>query len=215
MGQPLATTRFAMRPRAEVLAPEDDLRTELAEMRGDIARLSAELAEMRAHAATLEALALEDPLTGLLNRRGFLRDLSRAIAYRARYGTPAALLLVDLDRFKPINDTFGHEVGDRALEHLALLFRHNIRSSDSVGRLGGDEFGLILWQVDEEAAARKAQALGAIIAETPFETAGLALPLSASIGVTHLLAEDSPDEALRRADEAMYRQKADRGAPER
>jgi diguanylate cyclase (GGDEF)-like protein len=196
--------------RAALALSQDDLRAELGELRGEIERLSAELEEMRNHTATLEALALEDPLTGLLNRRGFMRDLSRAIAYRARYGTPTALMLADLDRFKPINDTYGHEVGDRALEHLSGLLRGNIRASDCLGRLGGDEFALILWQVDEELACRKAAALQAIVAATPLTVGGLTLPLGASIGVTLLEPADTPEEALMRADQAMYRQKAER-----
>jgi diguanylate cyclase (GGDEF)-like protein len=212
MGLSRPATGFAMNRATARAFPQDDLRAELGELRGEVERLSAELEEMRNHAATLEALAVEDPLTGLLNRRGFMRDLSRAIAYRARYGTPAALMLADLDRFKPINDTYGHEVGDRALEHLSGLLRGNIRASDCLGRLGGDEFALILWQVDDEIARRKAASLQAIVAATPLPVAGLTLSLSTSIGVTLLKPEDTPEEALMRADQAMYRQKAERKA---
>jgi diguanylate cyclase (GGDEF)-like protein len=206
----LAPDRIRMTRSTALALPQDDLRAELGELRGEVERLSAELEEMRGHAATLETLALEDPLTGLLNRRGFMRDLSRAIAYRARYGTPAALMLADLDRFKPINDTYGHEVGDRALAHLSGLLRGNIRASDCLGRLGGDEFALILWQVDDEIARRKAASLQAIVAATPLAVGGLILPLGASIGVTLLEAGDTPEEALMRADQAMYRQKMER-----
>jgi diguanylate cyclase (GGDEF)-like protein len=197
--------------RSTALAlPRDDFRAELDELRGRVERLSTELHEMRGHAATLEALALEDPLTGLLNRRGFMRDLSRAIAYRARYGPPAVLMLADLDCFKAINDTYGHEVGDRALAHLAALVRGNIRASDSLGRIGGDEFALILWQVDEEIARKKAAALEAIVAAAPLAIGGLTLRLGASIGLTLIEPGDTPEEALMRADQAMYRQKAER-----
>ena len=197
--------------RASALkAPKDDLREEVSELRTELERLAGELEEMRSHAATLESLALEDPLTGLLNRRGFMRDLSRAIAYRARYDTPIALLMSDLDRFKTINDTYGHEVGDRALEHLATLLRSNIRSSDCLGRLGGDEFALILWQVDEDTARAKAASLRAMVAGTPLQVAGLSLTLSTSIGVAALEVADTPEQALMRADQAMYRQKAER-----
>jgi diguanylate cyclase (GGDEF)-like protein len=197
--------------RSTALAPpQDDVRAELGELRCEIERLSAELEEMRNHAATLESLALEDPLTGLLNRRGFMRDLSRAIAYRARYGTSAALMLADLDRFKPINDTYGHEVGDRALEHLSALLRGNIRTSDCLSRLGGDEFALILWQVDEDIAGKKAASLQALVEGTPLQVGGLTLALGASIGVTLLEPRDTPEEALMRADQAMYRRKAER-----
>jgi diguanylate cyclase (GGDEF)-like protein len=121
-------------------------------------------------------------------------------------------MLADLDRFKPINDTYGHEIGDRALEHLSALIRGNIRASDCLGRLGGDEFGLILWQVDEEPALKKAASLEAIVAATPLQLAGLTLPLGTSIGTTLLEPRDTPEEALMRADQAMYRRKAERKA---
>src|SRR5829696_7322323 len=191
---PPVTNGFAMMRASALKAPKDDLREEVSELRTELERLAGELEEMRSHAATLESLALEDPLTGLLNRRGFMRDLSRAIAYRARYDTPIALLMSDLDRFKPINDTYGHEVGDRALEHLAVILR----------------------QVDEDTANAKAASLRAMVAGTPLQVAGLTLTLSTSIGVAALEAADTPEQALMRADQAMYRQKAERrrGAPD-
>lgn len=199
-------------PRQEAPQGLPDVRAEIGELRTEVERLAVELEQMRAHASLLESLALEDPLTGLLNRRGFFRDLSRAIAFRARYGTPVALLLADLDRFKPINDEHGHEVGDRALAHLAGILRGNVRASDSVGRLGGDEFALILWQMDEGNAAVKTAALQALVARSPLTVGGATLTLAASIGVTMLEPMDSPEEALSRADQAMYAQKAARRA---
>lgn len=190
--------------------PSQDARDELGELRSEVARLAAELEATRAQVATLAALALEDPLTGLLNRRGFFRELSRAIAYRTRYGTEAALMLADLDRFKPINDAHGHAVGDRALQHLAAVLRGSVRASDSVGRLGGDEFALILWKVDEAAARQKAVALEAAVASSPVATEAATLALGVSIGVAMLQPADTTDSALARADAAMYVRKAER-----
>jgi diguanylate cyclase (GGDEF)-like protein len=158
----------------------------------------------------LESLAQEDALTGLLNRRGLFRDLARAIAYRSRYGTPVALLLADLDGFKSINDQHGHEAGDRALVHVSGLLREHVRASDSVGRLGGDEFSVLLWQVTEEAARHKAEALEAKIATSPLVFAGREIPLGSSFGVTLLDPGDTPEAALARADRAMYDRKAER-----
>lgn len=193
------------------MRPESgDLRAEVGELRTAVERLAVELAEMKAHAAALEALAHEDPLTGVHNRRGFVRDLTRAIAFGARYGTPAALLLADMDRFKPINDTYGHEVGDRALAHLAALLRRNVRASDSIGRLGGDEFALIIWQVDAPIALTKAIALEAMVAGSPLPHGEAQIPLSISVGCTMLEARDTPEAALARADREMYRRKAAR-----
>jgi diguanylate cyclase (GGDEF)-like protein len=197
------------------LTKPQDVRAELDALRREVDRLAAELTDMRAHASLLESLALEDPLTGLLNRRGFFRDLSRAIAYRARYGTAIGVLLADLDSFKAINDRHGHEVGDKVLVHLASLLRSNVRASDSVGRLGGDEFAVIIWQIDEASARLKAQSLEGIVAATPWIEGSLALPLGSSIGFTMLEARDSVEEALARADRAMYERKAARKAAPR
>jgi diguanylate cyclase (GGDEF)-like protein len=194
------------------LSESNDVRAELDALRTEVERLAAELVDMRAHASLLESLAQEDPLTGLLNRRGFFRDLARAVAYRARYGTPVGLLLADLDAFKPINDQYGHEVGDKALVHLATLLRNNVRASDSVGRLGGDEFGVILWQVDETTAWQKAASLEAMIASSPLIEGSLKLALGSSIGATVLEPKDTAEDALARADRAMYARKQERRA---
>jgi diguanylate cyclase (GGDEF)-like protein len=190
--------------------PAQDLDDEVRELRARVDCLAAELDEARAYAARLEAMAHEDSLTGLLNRRGFVRDLTRAVAFGSRYDAEAALLLVDLDQFKPVNDRFGHPIGDRALRHVADILRRNVRASDSVGRLGGDEFALIIWQVDEVTAQQKARAIEDMIAATPLAAGGHALLLGASVGVTFLQGEDTADEALARADRAMYARKTER-----
>jgi diguanylate cyclase (GGDEF)-like protein len=188
-----------------------DVCAELGALRDEVGRLTAELAALRAHASMLESLAQEDPLTGLLNRRGFHRDLARAIAHRTRYGTTMAVLLADLDAFKPVNDTYGHEAGDRALLHVARLLRANVRASDSVGRLGGDEFALILWHADGAAAWQKARSLETLVAASPLVLDGVALRLGCSVGTTLLEPDDTAERALARADRAMYGRKAERG----
>jgi diguanylate cyclase (GGDEF)-like protein len=185
---------------------------ELEDLRGRVERLSAALDAARAEAAQLEALAHEDALTGILNRRGFLRDLTRALAYGSRYNAPAALLICDLDAFKLVNDRYGHPVGDRALRHAADLLRAHIRTSDSVGRLGGDEFALVIWQVDSAQAEHKARTIEDLIAAEPLALDRRSLRLGASVGFTLLRADDGPDEALARADRALYARKAERGA---
>lgn len=167
---------------------------------------------MRSHTAVLESLAHEDPLTGMLNRRGFLREISRALAYVARYKTPVALLLSDLDRFKPINDTYGHAVGDTALLHFATVLKEHVRASDSIARLGGDEFALILWQLDESMALHKAALLQEVVSETPLVTEGVELRLGTSIGVAMFRPDETPEDLLARADAAMYSDKSERRA---
>ena len=195
--------------------PAEDVETELRDLRARVSRLTGELAEARAHAAKLEAQAHEDPLTGLLNRRGFLRDLARAIAFGGRYAAPAALLLVDLDRFKPVNDAYGHPTGDHALKHVGVVLRRMVRGSDSVGRLGGDEFGLVIWQAEGLDADRKARCIEDAIAASPLSVGGLALHLKASVGGTLLQQDDTTDAAIARADRAMYARKQERGGPMR
>lgn len=191
--------------------PPEDVSVELGDLRSRVERLSVELAEARAHAARQEGLAHEDALTGVLNRRGFLRDLTRSIAYGARYDAPAALLFADLDFFKPVNDRHGHGIGDQALRHVADLLRANIRASDSVGRLGGDEFALIIWQVDQTAAEQKARFIEDLIAGAPMALPAGSLRLGASIGFTLLRADDLAEDALARADRALYARKNERG----
>lgn len=189
--------------------PEGQAST-VARLQAEISRLGAELATLRDEKAALEALCHEDPLTELLNRRGFLRDFERALSYARRYKAPAALLLLDLDAFKPINDRYGHEAGDRALRLVAARLRDNLRASDLVGRLGGDEFAILLWQVDEPTACTKARSLEAILDATAMSVGGTAVPLRASIGVAPLGPEHDSAAAFARADNAMYARKAER-----
>ena len=125
---------------------------------------SASLAAARAQMAALAARADIDPLTDMLNRRGFERELKRSLAYVKRYGASAALIYLDLDDFKPVNDRHGHAAGDAVLKAVAMVLDRQVRASDLVARLGGDEFGVLLWNLDEAAALAKAQALEAAIA---------------------------------------------------
>ncbi|WP_167954602.1 GGDEF domain-containing protein [Sphingomonas jejuensis] len=154
--------------------------------------------------AELEALADSDTLTPLPNRRMFERELERTIARVARYGTSAALLYIDLDGLKGINDFHGHGAGDLALIHVAELLKEHIRAGDLAARLGGDEFGVLLHSVSEEAAREKAQSLAEVIAATPMANG---MRVSVSVGVTTLVVNDAGGTALGRADGDMYRLK--------
>ena len=99
----------------------------------------------------------------MLNRRGFERELKRSLAYVKRYGTSAALVYIDLDGFKPVNDRHGHGAGDAVLKAIAAALVRNVRASDVVARLGGDEFAVLLWNVNGANAAAKAGALEAAV----------------------------------------------------
>jgi diguanylate cyclase (GGDEF)-like protein len=182
-------------------------RSEPARLAAEVTRLEAELAAMRAHVAELEASAERDPLTDLLNRRGFGRELARAIAYLGRYAGSAVLVYLDLDRFKPVNDRHGHAAGDAVLQAVAKTLTRHVRASDSVARLGGDEFAVLLWNLGEADASAKAMALEAEIARTPIAWNGLELSIAASAGMVPVSSNDAPAEVVARADAAMYARK--------
>jgi diguanylate cyclase (GGDEF)-like protein len=179
---------------------------------GEIERLQAEIAALRARIAEAEARADIDPLVGIFNRRGFMRELERAIAYVKRYGGEAALIYFDLDRFKAINDAHGHAAGDAVLQSIATLLLRNVRASDCVGRLGGDEFAILLWNLDAGRAAAKALALETLVAATPVAWGIKRLAVGGSAGCAPLDPRSDAAGLLALADRAMYARKALRRA---
>ena len=178
----------------------------------EVERLQQELADARQQLAALEARADVDSLTELPNRRAFERELARSLAYVKRHGTGAALLYLDLDDFKRVNDRHGHSAGDAMLRAVASVLGRHVRASDVVARIGGDEFALLLWNCDEADAASKALALETSIGRTIATHAGVALTVGASVGTAALLPLDKPAETIGRADRAMYARKAARRA---
>ncbi len=158
----------------------------------------------------LEELADTDPLLPVLNRRAFLRELSRIMSYAERYDAPASLIYFDLDHFKNINDVYGHAAGDEALKHVAFILTEHVRASDFVGRLGGDEFGVILAQASTLAAGNKGRALAQLLNGVVIDWRGQNISLSASHGIYALRGGESPADALAGADQVMYEQKAQR-----
>ena len=181
----------------------------------EVARLEAELEVMRARVAELEIRAERDPLTGLLNRRGFERELNRARSYVERYGGNAALIYLDLDGFKPVNDQHGHAAGDAVLATVAATLLAAVRVSDAVARIGGDEFAVLLWNLSADAAQKKALELEHLLAATRVSWDGGSLPVGASAGLAELAPEQDLAALMARADAAMYarkrRRKVDRG----
>ena len=176
-------------------------------------RLFAEVAEMREELQVarkrikyLENLADTDVLTPVLNRRAFVRELGQAMAYSERYDVPGAILFIDVNGMKYINDSYGHDAGDLVIQHVAELLMNNIRSTDYVGRLGGDEFGIILLQANSEVAARKAAELTELVEPTPLLYQEAELQVHVAIGIQIFSGVDA-DAALRAADQAMYQQK--------
>jgi diguanylate cyclase (GGDEF)-like protein len=176
----------------------------------EVARLAAELQASRERIANLEAAIDIDSLTGTLNRRGFERELKRSLAYVKRYGATAALVYLDLDDFKPINDRHGHAAGDAVLKAIAAALCSRVRASDVVARIGGDEFAVLLWNISETDARAKAAALEGAVYATPVVWGKSTLAVGASAGVTFCGPTDSAAEVLARADTEMYARKAER-----
>jgi len=175
-----------------------------------IRQLKAELAEVRRRIAELQASAETDFLLGILNRRGFERELNRSIAYIKRYHASGAVIMLDVDRLKPINDTFGHAAGDEVLKAVAETLAGMVRASDVVGRLGGDEFAVLLWNLSETDARAKAQALEQAIDALRFSFGGQPVTAGASAGIAILSPQADTRRVLEEADSAMYVRKAQR-----
>ncbi len=175
-----------------------------------IAKLEEELADARLLVAKAEALAHEDPLTGRLNRRGFAKELERALAFRQRYGTPAAIILIDVDGLKSVNDRLGHPAGDALIRGLAEVLKRNTRASDVIARLGGDEFCVLVWHADEAIAAAKARSLQATLDKSLVAWNDRALSLASSVGSAELAASMTIDDAMTLADSRLYADKSAR-----
>ncbi|HEX3883421.1 MAG TPA: GGDEF domain-containing protein [Stellaceae bacterium] len=169
--------------------------------------LRRELADARTQIAQLERLADEDALTPIANRRAFVRELTRMIAFTKRYGVPSSVVYFDVNGMKQINDNHGHPAGDAALRLVAKALLDNVRSSDVVGRLGGDEFGVILAHTNQEQANAKADALAEAIGASPLRWGGVDIRVSAAHGVYSFAGGDDAHVAIEAADRAMYRQK--------
>jgi diguanylate cyclase (GGDEF)-like protein len=175
-----------------------------------IRRLKAQLAKARARIDELQASADTDFLLDIPNRRGFERELNRSIAYITRYHASAALIVLDVDRLKPINDAFGHAAGDQVLKAIVAVLRRQIRASDVIGRLGGDEFALLLWNLSETDARAKAVWLEQAVDQLSFVFNGRRVSVGISAGVAILGAHAEAGGALEEADSAMYMRKAQR-----
>ncbi len=159
--------------------------------------------------ADLALASRRDPLTGLPNRRAFDEDLAREVARAARTGEPLAVVMLDLDRFKAVNDGYGHAAGDAVLRALAARAQGAVRAGDVVARLGGEELGLLLPGADLARAAEVAERLRAALAALPVDAAGHALAVTASLGCAVLAPGEPPEALVARADARLYDAKRD------
>jgi diguanylate cyclase (GGDEF)-like protein len=183
-------------------------RAKLVELIDDLERMRAEAERLAERVVELEALADTDPLANVMNRRAFMRELTKTLAFAARHGGPVSVLYIDLVGFKAINDVHGHRAGDAAIVYVAELLETHVRVTDAVGRIGGDEFALVLARAGEGQAQGKAAELREALSAAPLVYDGATLALDMSIGVYEARDGDTADGALAAADEAMYADKS-------
>jgi diguanylate cyclase (GGDEF)-like protein len=204
---PVDSAEFLGLAKAEmtpaVSAAVQTLLTEIDDLRGEVGRLKGRLAEV-------ENLADRDALTPLLNRRALLRELGRIRTFAQRYGSPASLVYFDLDDLKGVNDRLGHAAGDAALKAVAERLLAHVRESDIVGRMGGDEFAVILAQADQATAEAKAASLARAIEAEPVKFGDWSAPLHISWGVREITQDVEPEALVAQADAAMYAKKRER-----
>ena len=178
----------------------------------DMEKLAGELSllqrQVDAQAEMIRSLkrdTITDALTGAMNRRGFEIELNKALANAKRHNRLNALVFVDMDNFKHINDTYGHHAGDEALCHVAEILQANIRETDVLARVGGDEFSIILNDVRSvEDAHNRAQILSDFISTSPVQFEDESIFIHASVGTQSFKAEDDMIDVISKADEAMY-----------
>ena len=194
-------------PESELSPRVRELLTSLME---EVKKLRRQLHNSQQRVSELEMIADTDPLVGILNRRAFTRELSRTLAMMDRYGAPACLVFADLNDLKIINDEKGHAAGDAALAHVANVLAANVRQTDYVGRIGGDEFGIILTQTDQKTGEEKAASLTALVEEGAVAWRGEPFPAKISCGVVEIREGASVEAVYEDADSAMYRTKRNR-----
>lgn len=155
----------------------------------------------------IRRMAVIDELTGISNRRYCFSELQRLVEMTRRHDTPLSLLMIDLDHFKQVNDTHGHQAGDAVLRHAAATMRATLRATDTLCRYGGEEFVALLPEIGQAAALQTAERLRAALTAAPCPTAAAAIPVTVSVGVATWRAGDTDDTLLSRADGALYRAK--------
>jgi len=180
-----------------VRAALQTLITELDDLKREVSRLKAQLAEA-------EEMADRDPLTPVKNRRAFAREVQRTSNFLRRYGGAASVVYFDLDGFKSVNDRFGHAAGDAALCAVAERLASNVRESDVVGRMGGDEFAVVLTRADRVTAEAKAEALAALVEREPVQCGEWSVPLHISYGVREITPEADAEIVIAEADAVMF-----------
>lgn len=168
------------------------------------------IAEQQLRIRELENLSTTDELTGLHNRRALQEFLNRAISSARRYDEEGVVAFLDMDHFKAINDTHGHDAGDKVLKRLAQILRTNLRDTDFVARLGGDEFVFVLQRANHHQAIKRAREIRQMICEATITTKRSDISLSVSMGLAKYDGKSTYDAVMKAADNAMYDDKHSR-----
>lgn len=176
-------------------------------LKGELASSQEILAEQKRQIENLRTAVRIDGLTQLANRAYFDEKLSEMLSVMKRYHEPFSLMMIDLDNFKEINDSYGHPAGDRILKGVAFKIKESLRTSDFLARFGGDEFALILIKADARIASDVAWKLCNSLRESRFLLDDIPVTATLSIGVAEADARDTEESLLKRADEALYRVK--------
>lgn len=185
--------------------PETNVHVQsMATLIDEIARLRTRLSLSETRRAELEQLIDADPLCPVLNRRAFERELGRAIAWARRTGRPGSVLFLDMNGLKKINDTYGHALGDRAIERVAKMLILSCRTTDQIGRLGGDEFAVIMPDTPTSGAIVRGERVADLLSRVPLLVGDTPLSLSAAYGAASFSGSDTSREVLEKADAAMY-----------
>jgi len=201
------SSTFALPP---IDAASAEVKNAVEQLYTEILRLRAELDHSHARLAELETLSNQDPLLPLLNRRAFIRELHMALGMKRRHQIPACLMYIDMDGLKAINDGFGHAAGDAALQHISNSVALAIRTTDAVGRLGGDEFGVILLHANLEAATAKAEEISKALRRAPLAWQNVTIPVSISWGLHEIEDGQTVVQVIEAADQAMYHSRSER-----
>ncbi len=183
------------------------VRAAIMTLMSEVDRLRRELEQSHRRFQELERDANADPLVPVLNRRAFVREMSRIVSFASRYDMPASLVYFDINGFKNINDRFGHAAGDAALIHIGGLLTTHTRESDVVGRLGGDEFGVVLANAPRDVAQRKAKSLADLITQSPASWNGDKVSLTAAYGIYTFQPGEDAANAMEHADRDMFLRK--------
>ena len=170
-------------------------------------RLQDEISVLKTQILELEQKADTDPLVQIYNRRALMREIGRAQVLMSRYDILCSVIFFDLNGFKKINDKYGHSIGDDLLIKIGEALKANIRDCDMVARIGGDEFGVLLFKTDASIARAKAASLACRIAEQSVDMTGDPISVSSAWGVSPCHPEDTARQILHRADRAMYENK--------